>query len=91
MHEYIPPKDFLAGKTILVTGAGDGIGREVSIALATHGATVVLLGRTTQKLETVYDLIEEIPLLGRRMVFNGTQVTWSSTRGESVGKEDLAE
>jgi NAD(P)-dependent dehydrogenase (short-subunit alcohol dehydrogenase family) len=59
MHEYTPSKDFLTGKTILVTGAGDGIGREVSIALATHGATVVLLGRTTQKLETVYDLIEE--------------------------------
>lgn len=59
MQVYSPSKDYLAGRTILVTGAGDGIGRAVSIALAAHGATVVLLGRTLTKLEAVYDQIEE--------------------------------
>ncbi|MCW8906163.1 MAG: YciK family oxidoreductase [Sedimenticola sp.] len=58
MRDYHPPKDLLAGRTILITGAGDGIGREVAIASATHGATVVLLGRTIAKLESVYDSIE---------------------------------
>jgi NAD(P)-dependent dehydrogenase (short-subunit alcohol dehydrogenase family) len=58
MFDYKPPQDLLAGRTILVTGAGDGIGREVSIAFARHGATVVLLGRTISKLEAVYDAIE---------------------------------
>jgi len=44
-------------RVILVTGAGDGIGRAVAKALAAHGATVVLLGKTIKKLEKVYDEI----------------------------------
>jgi NAD(P)-dependent dehydrogenase (short-subunit alcohol dehydrogenase family) len=59
MPQYQPPKDLLAGRTILVTGAGDGIGRAASVAFATHGATVILLGRNTTKLEAVYDAIDE--------------------------------
>ncbi len=58
--EYNPPKDLLNGRTILVTGAGDGIGRAVAKAFATHGATVILLGMTISKLEAVYDEIEEM-------------------------------
>ncbi|HXK58044.1 MAG: YciK family oxidoreductase [Gammaproteobacteria bacterium] len=59
MQAYSPANDLLDGRTILVTGAGDGIGRAVSLALASHGATVVLLGRTLSKLEAVYDQIEK--------------------------------
>jgi NAD(P)-dependent dehydrogenase (short-subunit alcohol dehydrogenase family) len=55
---YAPAPDLLAGKTILVTGAGDGIGRAAALSYAGHGATVVLLGRTVAKLESVYDEIE---------------------------------
>ncbi len=58
MFDYKPPNDLLVGRTVLVTGAGDGIGRAVSRGLAAHGATVVLLGRTMAKLESVYDEIE---------------------------------
>lgn len=47
----------LSGKTILVTGAGDGIGRAAARSYASHGATVILLGRTVEKLEAVYDEI----------------------------------
>ncbi len=49
--------DLLEDRVVLVTGAGDGIGRSVSLALATHGATVVLLGRTVTKLEATFDAI----------------------------------
>jgi len=59
MFEYHAPKDLLQDKKILVTGAGDGIGRAAALMFAQYGATVILLGRTVSKLETVYDEIED--------------------------------
>jgi NAD(P)-dependent dehydrogenase (short-subunit alcohol dehydrogenase family) len=54
---YKAPKDLLKEKIILVTGAGDGIGAVAARSCAAHGATVILLGRTTEKLEAVHDAI----------------------------------
>ncbi len=59
MHNYTPAPDLLNGRIILVTGAGDGIGRAAARSFAAHGATVILLGRTIRKLEAVYDEIEQ--------------------------------
>ena len=59
MKDYQAPADLLAGRVILVTGAGDGIGRAAAKSFAAHGATVILLGRTVHKLEAVYDEIEQ--------------------------------
>ena len=56
--DYQPAPELLRDKTIMVTGAGDGIGRAASLAYAAHGATVILIGRTESKLEAVYDEIE---------------------------------
>ncbi len=50
-------KDCLAGRTILVTGASQGIGREAALTFAAHGASVVLLARSVKGLEKVYDEI----------------------------------
>ncbi|MBX2807324.1 MAG: YciK family oxidoreductase [Cellvibrionaceae bacterium] len=55
---YTPSKELLADRVIAITGAGDGIGRTMAKAYAAYGATVILLGRTTSKLESVYDEIE---------------------------------
>ncbi|MCW8196507.1 YciK family oxidoreductase [Proteobacteria bacterium 005FR1] len=57
---YQAPADLLKDKVIMVTGAGDGIGRAAAIAYAQRGATVILLGRTVKKLEAVYDEIEAL-------------------------------
>ncbi|MDO6682994.1 MULTISPECIES: YciK family oxidoreductase [unclassified Oceanobacter] len=48
----------LQGRTILITGAGYGIGREAALTYARAGATVLLLGRTQEALNDTYDLIE---------------------------------
>jgi NAD(P)-dependent dehydrogenase (short-subunit alcohol dehydrogenase family) len=57
MQDFQAKPNELAGKTILVTGAGDGIGRQAALSFAQHGATVILLGKTVKKLEAVYDEI----------------------------------
>ena len=55
---YAPAPALLAGRVVLVTGAGDGLGRATALACARAGASVVLLGRTVAKLEKTYDAIK---------------------------------
>jgi NAD(P)-dependent dehydrogenase (short-subunit alcohol dehydrogenase family) len=58
--DYIAPDNLLLNKTILITGAGDGIGKALALRCAELGARVILLGKTVKKLEFVYDLIESM-------------------------------
>ena len=43
------------GKIIVITGAGDGLGRALARRFAADGETVVLLGRTLAKVQAVAD------------------------------------
>ncbi len=54
---YTPAPDLLKDRVILVTGAGQGIGKTAAITYAHHGATVLLLGRNQKRLDAVYDEI----------------------------------
>jgi len=51
-------KDF-KDKIILVTGAADGIGKAVTIALAEQGAVVLMLDKKSRHLEKLFDEIVE--------------------------------
>jgi len=55
IQNYQPNTDLLKDRIIIITGAGQGLGRAAALSYAAHGATVVLLGRKVPKLEQVYD------------------------------------
>jgi NAD(P)-dependent dehydrogenase (short-subunit alcohol dehydrogenase family) len=57
MKNYQAPNQHLKDRVILVTGAGQGIGKTAALTFAQQGATVILLGRSTKKLEATYDEI----------------------------------
>jgi len=62
----------LDGRVALVTGAGTGIGRGVTLVLAEHGADIVLAGRRPEPLK---ETARDIEALGRRALSVPTDVT----------------
>ena len=57
-HALTPPAQrSYAGKTVLVTGSTDGLGRELAIALAADGAHVIVHGRNAERGQAVVDEI----------------------------------
>ena len=50
--------DLLSGETALVTGGGTGIGEEMALAFADHGADVAVASRNMDHLEPVAEAIE---------------------------------
>jgi meso-butanediol dehydrogenase / (S,S)-butanediol dehydrogenase / diacetyl reductase len=48
-------KEAKVGKVIVITGAGDGLGRALARRFAADGETVILLGRTFAKVKAVAD------------------------------------
>lgn len=57
MLDYKPRKDLLDDRIIMITGAGDGIGRAAALSFARHGAKVIALGRTASKLQSLCEAI----------------------------------
>lgn len=47
----LEPNELLKGKSVIVTGAGSGIGKAIAKAMVASGAQVVAIGRTYEKLE----------------------------------------
>lgn len=52
-------KGAVAGKKVMITGASDGIGKEVALKVGAAGGHVLLVSRTRSKLEAVQREIEE--------------------------------
>lgn len=56
-QEYQAKSDDFNNKIIMVTGAADGIGKAVTIALAEQGATVLMVDKKSRHLEKLFDEI----------------------------------
>src|SRR4051794_37279176 len=50
----------MAGKTVLITGSTDGVGRYVATELAVAGAKVLIHGRDTQRAQSLSDEIKRV-------------------------------
>jgi NAD(P)-dependent dehydrogenase (short-subunit alcohol dehydrogenase family) len=59
-RSYTYPDDILRDRIILITGSSDGIGKALAMHAASLGAQIILHGRSVQKLEKIYDAIEEL-------------------------------
>ena len=62
----------LEGKTVIVTGVGDGLGRECADVALRDGANVVLAARTQEKLE---ETALEMDRTGKRVAIAPTDIT----------------
>jgi NAD(P)-dependent dehydrogenase (short-subunit alcohol dehydrogenase family) len=60
------------GRVCIVAGVGPGLGREIALLLAAHGADVVLAARTESVLA---EIAGEVTALGRRALVVPTDVT----------------
>ncbi len=67
----------LEGKAALVTGSGRGIGREIALALANYGASVVISGRTSKEVD---DTTRDVVKLGHKCI---------GVVADICGREDL--
>src|ERR1700723_1356889 len=57
--QFIPDAGLLAGRVILITGAGGGLGRALALERPRAGGGVILSARNAAKLDRVYDEIEK--------------------------------
>jgi NAD(P)-dependent dehydrogenase (short-subunit alcohol dehydrogenase family) len=83
----------LDGKTVVITGGGTGLGREMTLAMARAGADLVIASRRTGPIEEVAALVKD---LGRRSLAVPTDVTDSDqvdrlyqTSLDEFGKVDV--
>ena len=71
----------LAGKTVLVTGASSGVGRATAVALARHGANVVLTARREERLRQA---CAEIESLGTSAIFFAGDAADEATAQQTI-------
>jgi NAD(P)-dependent dehydrogenase (short-subunit alcohol dehydrogenase family) len=93
--DFVPDRELLKGRTILITGAGSGLGRALAIESARAGASVILSGRNAAKLDRVYDEIEALgapqPAIATLDLALATAVDYDALArviGEEFGKLD---
>lgn len=59
--------DILKGKVALLTGGGSGIGYEISAQLGKHGASIAIMGRRKNVLDSAVSALRS---LGIQVIFS---------------------
>lgn len=77
----------LKGRCALVTGSSQGIGNAIANGLAEAGATVVLNGRDTAKLEKALDAIKSAGLTAHARAFDVTDSAAATAAVDAIEQE----
>ena len=77
----------IEGKTVIITGAGRGIGKIITLTLAQAGADIVVVARTKQQIEETAD---EVRKIGRRVLVKSADVT-EEEQVKTVVKDTIKE
>jgi NAD(P)-dependent dehydrogenase (short-subunit alcohol dehydrogenase family) len=80
-------EDTISGRTAVVTGAGNGLGRAMALALAARGARTILVGRNKDKLVAV---AAEIGSTARVGVCDTADETSVAGLAEQLGDEEIS-
>ena len=74
----------LDGRVALVTGAGQGVGRGIALALAQEGASLALTGRTESKLRAVAEELAPFAVPVLTVVADVTDLAGMTTMVDAV-------
>jgi citronellol/citronellal dehydrogenase len=80
-YQSIFKEDLFAGRTVVITGGGSGIGRCTAHELAALGAEVAIVGRNADKLDAVHD---EIRSDGGRVSVHSADIRHEATVSDVV-------
>lgn len=78
----------IANKTILISGASDGIGRSIALCLAKHSINLVLLGRDQTKLDEVKSICEASGSTTKTYAFDLTDKVSLDTAIQTIKDEN---
>ena len=71
-------------KSILITGSSDGIGKSLAIEFSKLGANIILLGRNSEKLDEVYDLLDHSHVSQKHLILEADLALLSNEAAQEI-------
>ena len=74
----------ILNKSILITGSSDGIGKSLAIEFSKLGANIILLGRNSNKLDEVYDLLDHSHASQKHLIIEADLALLSNEAAQEI-------
>ena len=74
----------ILNKSILITGSSDGIGKSLAIEFSKLGANIILLGRNSEKLDEVYDLLDHSHVSQKHLILEADLALLSNESAQEI-------
>ena len=73
-------------KTILITGATDGIGKILAIEFSKLGSNIIILGRNSSKLDKVYDQLDHSHKFQKHLILEADLALLNTESAHEISK-----